>query len=452
MTLAVNHQSAQVKEMAAHWPIIDALMGGTAAMRAKRDLLPQQPMEDDEAYEYRLDVATLFPAYSRTVGVMAGKPFAKEVTFTDVPPEVEKLLDNIDNQGGSAHAVLSAKFFDLMSHGYGGILVDHTASGDVRTLADAKAAGARPYWVPIKHDQILGWQTDAQGLSQIRLAETAEVPDGEFGTKTVSRVRVLERGKWRLFEQQSNAWNVVAEGTMSLKRIPFVFLLGTPTGANAAKPPLFDLAYLNVKHWQEQSDQDDSTRFARKRLLVAIGLDGDSELEASSSAVLKLPIQADMKVVQGSAEAVTVGRSELDALEDQMIQTGAELLTKSQALRTATEASNDAEANKSSLQRIAEQFEDAADQALQFTAEWMGLPDGGHVSLFKDFASNTLSDASANLVLSLSNAGLITKETALNEYKRRAVLSPDLDVEKELDAIAEQGPSSLPKPNDQRLD
>ena len=46
---------------------------------------------------------------------------------------------------------------------------------------------------------------------------------------------------------------------------------------------------------------------------------------------------------------VAVGRSELQALEEQMIQTGAELLVSKPGQRTATESANDAEANKSEL-------------------------------------------------------------------------------------------------------
>jgi hypothetical protein len=146
-------------------------------------------------------------------------------------------------------------------------------------------------------------------------------------------------------------------------------------------------------------------------------------------------------VVQGSAESVTVGRSELDALEAQMIQTGAELLTAKPGARTATEAANDAEANKSDLQRIVESFEDSVDQCLQLTAQWLGDPDGGHATLFKDFAAGSLSDATAQLLLSLQQAGVISKATLIKEQQRRAVLSPDIEPESELQAVEDEGPA-----------
>lgn len=106
MTLAVNNQSPAVAAMAQHWTVIEALMGGTAALRAAgKAFLPQQPREDVEDYQYRLKTARLFPAYARTVGVMTGKPFSKEVTLSeDTPKQLQELAQNIDGEGRSLHA------------------------------------------------------------------------------------------------------------------------------------------------------------------------------------------------------------------------------------------------------------------------------------------------------------------------------------------------------------
>jgi hypothetical protein len=38
------------------------------------------------------------------------------------------------------------------------------------------------------------------------------------------------------------------------------------------EPPLLDLAYLNVKHWQSQSDQDNILHIARVPILALIGV------------------------------------------------------------------------------------------------------------------------------------------------------------------------------------
>lgn len=436
--------------MALHWPMLDALLGGTSAMRLIREkLLPRQPREDKDDYEYRLSTATLFPALARTVGVMVGKPFSKQLVLSDkVPQRLVELAQDIDGEGRSLHVFASDLMYGLIAFGFGGVLVDFTRTdGQIKTQADEKTSGVRPYWVYIRHDQILGWRAGKKDgstvLTQLRIAESSEVEDGKYGTKTVNRVRVYTPGAWELYEEVSGTYQMVDRGETTLPAIAFVPFYGRRIGFMRGVSPLLDLAHQNVKHWQQQSDQDDSTRFARKRLLVASGVDKDKMNSATAGAgyMLSLPENASVAVVQGSAESVSVGRSELDALEAQMIQTGAELLTAKPGSRTATEAANDAEANKSDLQRIVESFEDALDQALQFTADWLGLPDGGSVSLFKDFAAGSLSEASAQLLLSLQQGAVITKETLIREQQRRGILSPDLEPAAELEAVAQEGPS-----------
>lgn len=451
MSLTVSQRDPRMDAMAATWPKITALLGGTPAMRAAaKTYLPQQPKEDDDDYAYRKETSTLFPAFERTCGVMAGKPFSKELTMKSIPASVEALLADVDGQGRSLHTFASDVFSEsAIEYGFGGILVDFTMTEEgeaPRTVAEEKAAGVRPYWVHIKKDQIIGYKAQNRGgtmvLTQLRISETAQVDDGEFGTTDKQRVRVFWEDRWALYEKAADGadWPKIDEGVLTLGRIPFVPIYGVRSAFMEGFSPLLALADLNIKHWQQQSDQDDSTRFARKRMVVFTGITDADQMTIASNYAIQLPPNADAKVVQGSAESVTVGRAELTALEQQMIQTGAELLVATPGQRTATEASNDAEANKSMLQSIAENFEDALDAVLQLTADWLKAGEGGKIQLFKDYAANSLSDASAQLVLSMSMQGLITKETALKEMQRRAVLSPDLDVTSEVELASSQAP------------
>jgi hypothetical protein len=298
--------------------------------------------------------------------------------------------------------------------------------------------------VHIKHGQILGWRTGkvagVTALTQLRLAETAEVDDGEFGTKAVNRVRVLTPGAWELYEETTGGYQRIDGGTTTLQVIPFVPVYGRRAAYMMGKPPLIDLAHLNVKHWQSQSDQDTILHVARVPILATIGAD-EATITVGASAAVKLPQGAEMMYVEHTGAAIDAGAKSLEALEAQMIQTGAELLVAQPGERSATEAEIDAEANKSELQRIVETFEDSIDQALQFTADWLNLPEGGSASLFKDFAASSLSEATAALLLQLQQGGVITKRTLIREQQRRGIIAPDVVPEDELEAVKEEGPS-----------
>lgn len=435
----VDTQSAAVAQMAAEWPLIDALMGGTRAMRAAgRVLLPQWPAEDGGAYKCRLAQATLFPAYSRTISVMSGKPFARQLTLSEkTPDQVRAWCDDVDRQGTNLHVFAANLFHEAIGWGIAGILVDAPKAKGLpanATRADQAKAGMRPYCVAIRHDQVLGWRAADRGrgveLTQLRLKEVTTEPDGEWGESEVERVRVLEIGKFRLFRKQATAtggqWVLEEEGATGFDFIPYVPIYGKRLGLMVGVPPLIDLAYQNVEHWQSKSDQQNILHVARVPILVEIGGEEGKDIVVGGVAH-KMPTGGDLKWVEHSGQAIEAGRQSLIDLEARMIATGAELLVAKPGARTATESANDAEANKSDLQRIVEGLEDSLDVALSMMARIGGQQDTAKVSLFKDFSATSLSDASAQLILSMQQGGVIRKETAVREWQRRGVLSADID-------------------------
>ena len=449
MPLAVNEQSEEIKSLAEQWTVLEALQGGTPAMReAGKQYLPQWPNEEEASYKARLATATLFPAFKRTVSVMASKPFAKALTLSDDTPErIKAWSADIDLQGVSLHSFAAEMFNETVGYGLAGVLVEYPAaapSGGL-TVAQVEASGRRPYFVRVMHDQILGYKTEVLNgrvrLTQLRLAESATEDDGPYGVKVIPQVRVLEPGKWEVWQQTANdSWTLQASGTTSLPDIPFVPFYGVREGFMCGKPALLDLAYLNVKHWQSQSDQDTILHVARVPVLVAIGDLDNWSLTVGASSAVQMPKDSELKYVEHTGSAIKAGQESLAALEEQMIQTGAELLVQKPGQRTATEDANDAEGNKSDLQRMAENFEDALDQALAFMAQFASLPSGGSVSLFSDYGASTLSDASAKLIVDMHGAGLLSKETSVKEIQRRGYLAADVDVDEELERIDADGP------------
>ena len=297
----------------------------------------------------------------------------------------------------------------------------------------------------------MGWRTEWLGgqevLTQLRIREIREEDDGEYGVVSTEYVRVLYRGGGKLYKigdaqsRGKSSATLVEEWITSLKEIPFAPFYGRKQAYMCGMSPLIDLAYLNVKHWHSQSDQDTILHVARVPILAMIGADPETTLTVGGSTAIKLPQGADIKFAEHSGAAISAGKASLEDLEQQMIQTGAELLVAKPGDRTATEAANDAEANKSDLQRITEDFEDSLNLALYFTAQFANLPQSGTVSLYKDFSAFSLSEASAQIIIELQQGGLISRQTALREQQRRSIISPDIDIEEELEAVEAEGPA-----------
>lgn len=444
-----------VDAMRAYWDVISPLMGGTMAMRAAgKSLLPQYPAEDDQSYKERLRLSTLLPAYSETVGNMTSRVFAEPLQVgDDVPEDIVAMTKDIDCAGNDLNSWAVTFFSEGMSHGLCHAFVDHQRADDLKTKADEKAAGVRPYVVLVKPEQVLGWRSKGGVLTMIRYREMVEEEDGEFGAKCVEQIRVLEPGAWRIYrrEDKGGEFTLYDEGITNLKRVPWVTFYTGRTGFMTAKPPLLELAHLNVKHWQSQSDQDNILHVIRVPILVRIGVQMQfteqgvpvpPEFKVGTGSLTDLPANGDLKYVEHTGQAVEAGRSALKDLIDEMRMAGAKLLTPyKSATKTATQAEEEAAQELSPLARMAHHFADCLAQLLQFMADYRSLGEGGSVEMRGNFDVDYMPEVSLPTLVSMANAGMISKETLFTEMQRRGVISDEYDWEEEQAKIEAQGPA-----------
>jgi hypothetical protein len=448
----VSTKTSSVTAMEPDWTLARALLGGTRAMRtAGKEMLPQWPNEDQKAYDCRLATAVLFPAYKRTIETLTGKPFSKPVAIgEDVPAKIKGWLEDADLQGRNLDTFAADVMETALGCGLAGILVDfpdasnveRTASGIV-TQAAEKAAGLRPYLIHIYPWQLLGWRarrvSGAWQLTQLRLMECVEEEAGDFGMVEVGQVRVLTPGAWATYRKNAKEeWVEYESGVTTLNFIPYVPVYGQRIGFMMGKPPLVELAHMNVKHWQSQSDQDTILHVARVPILAVVGIDDANwQMTIGAAAAVKLPVGADMKYVEHTGAAIEAGKVSLDDLKEEMRQAGAELLVIEPGKVTATQVASENAVGMCALQRIAKGVEDALDQALQIMAEWIREAQGGHVTLFDDYAAKTLAEASMQIVAGLN----ISDETKFEEAQRRGMISQERKWADERDRLDAQGPA-----------
>ena len=382
--------SDAVNSMAADWPMLRALMGGTRAMReAGRLYLPPFPQEGDKAYQARLDTAVLHPVYSRTCKVMAAKPFSEPVGMDGFSAQTLQWLRDCDRSGTNWQAFAMQTALNAIAYGLDCVQVEFSGNGQARTRAEEKRAGARPYLVRWPAWTVLGWKTNPQtgALAQIRLLESLAQPDGEFHEKNTEQVRVLEPGSWSVYRKNADGvWVLDESGGTSLDVIPVVLFYGAREAMGIGRPLMPDLAYQNVEHWQSRSDQQTILHVARVPILFAKGFGaGDEIIIGASQATQSTSADADLRYVEHSGAAIAAGKQDIDDLEERMRKTGAEVLTIPLAQKTATQASIEADASKSLLQAFAENLEDSLSEVMTLWCRYVG-EQPGTVEIRKQFA------------------------------------------------------------------
>lgn len=423
------------------------LYQGTEAMRAAGDTyLPKHPLEDKAAWEARVAASVLLPSFRDAVDLATGLIFRKPV-HVEAQEEVQAWLQNVDLVGQDVTQFGRTVFEHAAVDGIGFIVVDHPVVPQGVSLKVERDMGVRPYWVHVKAEQVLGWRTQnvngKQILTQFRYQEAVEVADGAFGTAIQQRIRVLEPGMVTVYVKNaaSTAWeiDVDASGVTSLTEVPVVPVYTGRKGFMEGLPPLIDLAWTNVKHWQSASDQQHILHVARVPILFASGFDTSGSLVASPNSAILGPLGTTLEYVEHSGKAIEAGRQDLEDLKDEMQRMAGKIINE-KVMKTATESGVESTQAISRVQAWALGLQHAFDSAMELTGKWAGR-EVGKLRVNSDLDT---SRPDATMLTEIRNAvvgGLLSKETYLQVLQDAEVLPAGFDVQEELDRLSIQAPS-----------
>jgi hypothetical protein len=421
-----------------HWVLIEDLLGGTYGIRRKhRRYLPQEPRELDESFDNRLARSVCPPYYQRLERMLAGMLTRKPVKLQDVSDAIREQLFDVDMQGNDLNVWTYETARKLVRYGHIGCLVD------------APSNGGRPYWCTYTPRQILGYRTEqqdgAQRLIQLRLQETVlEVdPDSKYGEKQIDQVRVLTPGEYQIHQRQDNGeYKVVDKGTTSLTEIPFSVAYSNRVGFMESRPPLEDIAELNLKSYQVQSDLDNQLHISAVPMLALFGFPSSAEeVSAGPGEALAFPADGRAEYIEPQGRSFDFQFKRLEQIALQINELGlSAVLGQKLSAETAASKMIDRSQGDSTMMVIAQNVQDMIDNCLKFHAEFMGQQEAaGSCTVNRDFIGARLDPADVNALLQLYTAGTITKETLLQQLADGEVLGDDFDVQEEIDATANGG-------------
>jgi len=430
-------RSLEVIGMMPDWSVMAAVTNGTNYLRDMSETyLPQEPREDDDAYQTRVDRSVLSPYTSRLIETAAGAILRKPIHIEGDPYWLE-LAQNIDGLGSNINEYARRALVSSLTYGHSAILVDYPAASEARNLAEERAMGRRPYFVHVDAPQIWGWRKEpgTNRLLQVRIHDYDVRPLNEFGEEQVEEMRVIYPGRYDLYTLGQELVEFTATGGYSLDEIPLVPIYSNRRGLLVSQPPLLDIANLNITHYQRQADLIHALHIAAMPTLVLEGWD-DTTGSATMGVNYAIAMQPGNKAyyVQADATSFDAQMAELESLASQMSTLGVTKLFGQKFVAESAEAKRIDQAQSNSvLSIISQELESALNQAFGFAAQYVGM-EPPEITIDRDFDYYRLIGQDVSVLAQLNQMGKISDAMLLEILRRGEVLPDNINIEDELEA------------------
>lgn len=430
-------RSLDVIAMMADWSIMAAVTKGTNYLRDMCETyLPQEPREDDDAYQTRVDRSVLSPYTSRLIETAAGAILRKPIHLEGDPYWLD-LAQNIDGIGSNINEYARRALVSSLTYGHSAILIDYPTATGAMNLAEERAQGRRPYFVHIDAPQIWGWRKEAttNRLLQVRIHDYSVRPINEFGEEQIEEMRVIYPGRYDLYTLGQEVVEFSESGGYSLTEIPLVPIYSNRRGVLQSQPPLLDIANLNITHYQRQADLIHALHIAAMPTLVLEGWD-DTTGSATMGVNYAIAMQPGNKAyyVQADATSFDAQMAELQSLEQQMSTLGVTKLFGQKFVAESAEAKRIDQAQSNSvLSIISQELESALNQAFAFAAQYVGI-EPPEVTIDRDFDYYRLIGQDISVLAQLNQLGKISDSMLLEVLRRGEILPDNINIEDEMEA------------------
>jgi|TARA_B100000073_G_scaffold83014_1_gene63628 hypothetical protein len=419
------------------WENMKAVVSGTEYLRENCEaFLPLEPREDYSAYLARVNRAVFTPYTQRLISGAAGLILRKPISIEGDSYWTEVFNKDVDGCGSDLDEYARRLVMCALTYGHCHTLVDFPAPTNAKSLAEERALNRRPYWIEVDPTKVYGWRLDRESnygnLTQVRIGEKAVVPDGEFGEKVYDQIRVIEPGRYRVYRQeqqkkemqgnfpypssfdQSDAtaeFELIESGPYSLEQIPLVTVYANKLDTMTSRPPLLDIAHLNLAHFQRQADLIHSLHIASQPMLVLEGWD-DQTKDMAISVNYAMATQPGNKVyyVEPAASAFEAQSAEIQELQQQMASLGLSTLSQQKFVAESADARRlDRIDTNSMLAMVSMDLESGLQKSYNLAANYLGI-EPPQVKISRDFDLQRLIGQDIAAMAQLFEGNIIDRE------------------------------------------
>lgn len=449
--MAIDFQHKDYKAQVAAWTMIDDVCNMRDVEKYLIELNPTdtsvENRERNAAYKKR---AVFYQVAGYTVRGLNSLLFAKEPEFV-APAQLEYLADNADGSGVSIYQQAQAVAREVIMKSRAGLYVTYPKTDAPASRADMAAMRVFATIHKIDAEQVVNWRVEMVGaqikltLVVIKEVEDELQPDGHE-VKSVDQYRELAMvngvfvvRKWR--QNAKKEWAVVDESIpvdgsgKSWDVIPFTFVGAEDNSSSVDTPNMLALATINVAHYRNSADYEDSVWFAGQAQPWMSGMT-QTHVDMMKKNNMYVGSRNCLGVPQGetfsfaTAPANPLVRQAMIDKQDQMIGIGARFIQPTGPAKTATEAGNDAQVQHSVLSLISSNLSEAYTLALQWCARYMNVDAGdAEFETTQDFVSPTATSQEIQAMAATFLQGAMPMGDYYRWLKKRDLIDPEKTVE-----------------------
>lgn len=441
-TLHPNYRTIQPK-----WSIIRDVLEGEARVKYRREVYLPKPRtdgdatKDEERYQSYLQRAVFYNATARTLTGIVGQVFSKP-PVTEFPAQVKYLHDDPAGTGITLEQQAKTALKDLLSMGRGGLWVDYPETQNGSTVAELATGLIRPTIRYFKPENILNWRSEKRGsvwkLALVVLQAEVEVAIDAFSVRLETQYIVLRLSREDIYSIEywsvDNKGRYVSSGTKvpvdndakTFDTIPFVFIGVENNDPTVDDPPLYDLATLNIGHYRNSADYEESCFMVGQPTPWFSGVDQTwintvwkGRVYLGSRGGVPLPSGGLAGLLQASPNQLT--KDAMDSKERQMVALGARLVQEKAIQRTATEAGQDKVSEVSVIASAARNTSAAYMQAFAFCAKYSGSADKIRFELATDYDISRLTSQEIVSVVAAWQSKAITFDELRDNLRKGGI-------------------------------
>ena len=396
------------------------------------EYLFQFPQELDPTFTTRKNRATLRNFVKRAVQAFTGMIFRKPLEIDGYGTKTTKLFPKIDTRQSIENFTKD-------------VSTALTKDGKSYILADSPSDGSsgKPYLMSVTRSSLINWRKDGFGkFTMIVIEELVADANGMFGTTYVTQ--------WRVYDADANITiyrkAVTGQGKMNtagfvvheqiqtgFTEIPLVELVVDET------PILYDIAKLNIKHFNRLSHKDRYLTMAALPIPVIWGAElDDNGVNTTAKPALVIGVdeafifsskeEGDFQWRELSGDSIDQLEADLNSITEDIttgILRAAE--TAGAVQKTATEVQLLQAEASNRVTTIANAVEVGMKEALEIlaTINLEAVPDSATFIINKDFNAALMGSDGARVVMESYLTGLLSMETFLQTMSNMELIDID---------------------------